>query len=195
MATGSLTNMTVPLSSNQTASTQGLLMPKLKYRFRVSFVNMGLGISTNELTKQVMDFTRPNLNFNPITLDVYNSKIYLQGKPEWQPVTVTLRDDVNGNVAKVLSDQLQKQFDFAQQSSARTGQNYKFETMFEVLDGGNGANGTGGVLETWRMFGCFISEINYNNFDYKDNEPATITVQLKYDNALQNLTGGPGTVN
>ena len=67
--------------------------------------------------------------------------------------------------------------------------------MFEVLDGGNGANGTGGVLETWRMYGCFISEINYNNFDYKDNEPATITVQLKYDNALQNLTGGPGTVN
>jgi hypothetical protein len=47
MATGSLTNMTVPLSSNQTASSQGLLMPKLKYRFRVSFVNMGTGIGTN----------------------------------------------------------------------------------------------------------------------------------------------------
>ena len=195
MATGSLTNMTVPLSTNTSASSQGLLMPKLKYRFRVSFINMGLGIGTNELTKQVMDFTRPNLNFNPITLDVYNSKIYLQGKPEWQAVTATFRDDVNGSVAKVLSDQIQRQFDFAQQSSAPTGATYKFETMFEVLDGGNGSTGSGNVLETWNMYGCFISEINYNNFDYKDNEPATITVQLKYDNAIQTLSGGTGTVN
>ena len=34
MAVSSLSRMTVPLASDQSASTQGVLMPKLKYRFR-----------------------------------------------------------------------------------------------------------------------------------------------------------------
>ena len=41
MATASLTNFTVPLSTSQSASSQGLLMPKLKFRFRVTFLNFG----------------------------------------------------------------------------------------------------------------------------------------------------------
>ena len=41
MAVSSLSKMTVPLASDQSASTQGLLMPKLKYRFRVMFENFG----------------------------------------------------------------------------------------------------------------------------------------------------------
>ena len=193
MAVASLTKMTVPLSSDQSSNAQGLLMPKLKYRFRVTFLNFGVSNPTSELSKQVMDFTRPTLNFNPITIDVYNSKMYLQGKPEWQTVTVNFRDDVNGSVSKLIGEQVQKQFDFAEQASAFSGIDYKFQTLFEVLDGGNGAI-TPNVLETWELYGCFISEVNYNNFDYKDNEPATIQMQMRFDNALQTPTGsGIGT--
>ena len=97
----SLINLTVPVASDQSAGNQGLLMPKLKYRFRVIFENFGVGQYRTELTKQVMDFSRPNLNFNPITLDIYNSKIYMAGKPEWQEVTVQLRDDALGRVDRV----------------------------------------------------------------------------------------------
>ena len=79
MAVASLTKMTVPLGSDQSANAQGLLMPKLKYRFRANFVNFGISNPTTELTKQVMDIKRPNVNFNPITIDVYNSKVFLQG--------------------------------------------------------------------------------------------------------------------
>jgi hypothetical protein len=193
MAVASLTKMTVPLNTDQSSNAQGLLMPKLKYRFRVTFLNFGVSNPSTELSKQVMDFTRPNLNFNPITLDVYNSKMYLQGKPEWQPITINVRDDVNGAVSRLVGEQIQKQFDFAEQASAYAGIDYKFQTIFEVLDGGNGAIAPS-VLETWEMYGCFISEVNYNNFDYKDNEHATITLQIRYDNALQTPLGsGVGT--
>ena len=188
MAVASLTKMTVPLNTDQSNKAQGLLMPKLKYRFRVTVLNFGVSNPSTELSKQVMDFTRPNLNFNPITIDVYNSKMYLQGKPEWQPITVNFRDDVNGNVSKLIGEQVQKQFDFAEQASAFSGIDYKFQTIFEVLDGGNGAIAPN-VLETWEMYGCFISEVNYNNFDYKENDPATIQLQIKYDNALQTPLG------
>jgi hypothetical protein len=186
MAVASLLNMTVPVASNsdQSAGNQGLLMPLLKYRFRVTFLNFGVTSPTTELTKQVMNFTRPNLNFNPITIDLYNSKMYLQGKPEWQTVSVELRDDANGSVRLLVGEQLQKQFDFAEQASAVSGIDYKFITQFEALDGGNGANGPT-TLETWQLYGCFIQEVNYNNFDYTSNDPATISLTLRYDNALE----------
>ena len=61
MPVASLSNFTVPLNSNQSATTQGLLMPKLKYRFRVTFLNFGVSQPTTELTKQVVDFTRPQV--------------------------------------------------------------------------------------------------------------------------------------
>ena len=186
MAVASLLNMTVPVASasDQSANSQGLLMPLLKYRFRVSFENFGVTSPRTELTKQVMNFTRPNLNFNPITIDLYNSKMYLQGKPEWQTVTVEFRDDANGTVRLLVGEQIQKQFDFAEQASAVSGIDYKFITRFEALDGGNGANGPT-TLEEWELYGCFISEVNYNQFDYTSNDPATIGVTLRYDNALQ----------
>lgn len=193
MAVASLTKMTVPLQTDQSTNTQGLLMPKLKYRFRVTFLNFGITNPTSELSKQVMDFTRPTLNFNPITLDVYNSKMYLQGKPEWQAVTVTFRDDVNGSVSSLIGEQVQKQFDFAEQASAVSGIDYKFQTIFEVLDGGNGAIAPN-TLETWEIYGCFISEVNYQNFEYTSSDPATIQMQIRYDNALQTPIGsGIGT--
>lgn len=193
MAVASLTKMTVPLNTDQSSNAQGLLMPKLKYRFRVTFLNFGVSNPSTELSKQVMDFTRPQLNFNPITLDVYNSKMYLQGKPEWSTATVNLRDDVNGEVSRLVGEQIQKQFDFAEQASAYAGIDYKFQTIFEVLDGGNGAI-VPTSLETWELYGCFISEVNYGNFDYKDNEAATIALTLRYDNALQTPIGtGVGT--
>lgn len=188
MAVSSLLKMTVPLASDQSANSQGLLMPKLKYRFRVTFENFGITSPRTELTKQVMTFSRPQVQFSPITIDLYNSKMYLQGKPEWQAVNVTLRDDANGAVALLVGEQIQKQFDFAEQASAVSGIDYKFVTRFEALDGGNGANAPV-ALETWELYGCFISSVNYNDFDYTSNDPATISMELRYDNALQTPIG------
>jgi hypothetical protein len=159
-------------------------MPKLKFRFRASFLNFGVSSNSVELTKQVMDIKRPALNFNPITVDVYNSKVYLAGKPEWQETTVQLRDDAQGNVSKLVGEQLQKQFDFMEQASAASGIDYKFQLNYEILDGGNGAYAPN-TLETWQMYGCFISQVDYGDFNYATNEPATIQLTLRYDNALQ----------
>ena len=116
MSVASLTKFTVPLATSQSATSQGMLMPKLKYRFRASFEGFGISADRVELTKQVMDIKRPNVNFNPITIDVYNSKVYLQGKPEWQETTINFRDDAGGNVARLVAEQIQKQFDFLEQA-------------------------------------------------------------------------------
>ena len=189
MAVSSLTRFTVPLGGDQSASTQGLLMPKLKFRFRVSFENFGVSNPKTELTKQVMTFARPQLTFDPVEIPVYNSRVYIAGRPTWNAVTTSLRDDAGGNVTRLVGEQLQKQFDFMEQASASSGIDYKFITKLEMLDGANG-NIEPVVLETWEIYGCFLTDVNYNDADYGSNEPMTITMSIRYDNAIQTTTPG-----
>jgi len=184
MAISSLSKLTVPLATSDSASSQGLLMPKLQYRFRVTLENFGVSTPTTELTKQVMDVTRPNLTFENMEIPVYNSKVYLAGKHTWNPLSLNLREDINNNVQKLVGEQLQKQFDFMEQASANSGQDYKFVTRIEILDGGNGATGVQ-VLETWECYGCFITAANYNSLAYANNDPVNVTLSIQYDNAIQ----------
>jgi hypothetical protein len=193
MAVSSLQRMTVPLASDQSSTTQGLLMPKLKYRFRVMFENFGVSTPRTELTKQVVNIARPNLTFEEIALPIYNSTLKLAGRHAWADITCSLRDDASGAVSRLVGEQLQKQMDFLEMSSAASGIDYKFTTKVEVLDGGNGANEPV-VLETWELYGCYLKAANYGDLNYGSNEAATIEMTVAYDNANQTPEGtGVGT--
>ena len=188
MAISTLSKFTVPLANDQSAQSQGLLMPKLQYRFRVILENFGVSTPRSELTKQVVDVTRPDLSFDQITLDVYNSRVYMAGKHTWNPITLNLRDDVNNAVSKLVGEQIQKQFDFFEQASAASGIDYKFTARTEVLDGGQGA-AEPTVLETFELYGAYIESVNYNTLAYNTSDPATITLNIRYDNAIQTPQG------
>ena len=188
MAIASLSKFTVPLASDQSASSQGMLMPKLKYRFRVMFENFGVSTPTTELTKQVQDAARPSVSFDDQTIMVYNSTIHYAGRPKWATFTVKLRDDVTGAVSKLVGEQMQKQYDFFEQSSAAAGGDYKFLMRIEMLDGGNGAN-TPNVLETWECYGCYVQGVNYNALSYTDQTMLTVDLTIQPDNCIQ-ITGG-----
>jgi hypothetical protein len=193
MAVSSLQRMTVPLASDQSSPTQGLLMPKLKYRFRVMFENFGVSTPRTELTKQVVSIGRPNLTFEEIPLPIYNSTLKLAGRHSWADITCSVRDDASGAVSRLIGEQLQKQMDFLEMSSASAGIDYKFLTKVEVLDGGNGANEPV-VLETWELYGCYLKAANYGDLNYGTNEAVTIELSIAYDNANQTPEGtGVGT--
>jgi hypothetical protein len=188
MAIASLSKFTVPLATDQSASAQGMLMPKLKYRFRVMFENFGVSTPTTELTKQVQDAARPQVSFDNQTIMVYNSTINYAGRPKWAQMSVKLRDDVTGQVSKLVGEQMQKQFDFFEQSSAASGGDYKFLMRIEMLDGGNGAS-TPNVLETWECYGCYVQQVQYNQLSYSNQEMLTIDLTIQPDNCIQ-ITGG-----
>ena len=188
MSIATLSKMTVPLATGDSPVAQGLLMPKLQYRFRVTFNNFGVSTPTTELTKQVVDVTRPTVAFDQIIVDVYNSRVNLAGKHTWEAITVNLREDVNNNVQKLVGEQLQKQVDFYEQSSAASGLDYKFTTVIELLDGGNGAN-VANILETFELYGCYLENAAYNQLAYSASEVVTIALSIKYDNAIQTPQG------
>lgn len=190
MPSSSLDRMSVPLPGQ---APQGLLMPKLKYRFRVFFENFGVSKPTTELTKQVMSFTRPNLSFEEITLPIYNSTLKLAGKHTWADTTCEIRDDASNAISRLVGEQLQKQMDFLEMASASSGIDYKFLTRVEVLDGGNGASEPV-VLETWELYGCYLKSADYGALNYGESAPVTINMTIAYDNANQTPEGtGVGT--
>jgi len=191
MPIASLNRFTVPLSTDQSNATQGLLQPKLKYRFRVTLDNFGVaGTPTTELTKQVMNVTRPEVTFEEIKLAVYNSTVKLAGRHSFADAKLTLRDDVTGAVTRKVGEQLQKQFDFFEQSSAASGIDYKFRMRVEILDGGNGAYEPTS-LESFEFLGCFLKGAVYQGGDYGSNDPMDIALTITYDNAIQlNRPGG-----
>lgn len=195
MAIGSpsLLNMSVA-TDNAGGVGQGLLMPKLQYRFRVNFIGIGNSVGGGiELTKQVMDCSRPQVQFDEVTLNVYNSRIYLAGKHTWQPMNINIRDDASGEVSRTIGEQLQKQLDFMQQASAPSGIDYKFTTQVDILDGGNGAF-LPTVLERWELLGCYLQQANYNQLNYATSDQVSIALTIRFDNAIQTPLGsGVGT--
>jgi len=184
MAIAALSNFTVPLASDQSATSQGMLMPKLKYRFRVSFENFGSGNSTVELTKQVSEAARPSVKFADQKIEIYNSVVHYAGKPAWDPISIKLRDDVTNAVTTLVGEQNQKQFDFFEQSSAASAGDYKFTMRIEILDGANGTS-TPTALETWVCYGCYLVSTNYQDLKYSDQGPVMIDLSIQFDNAVQ----------
>jgi len=163
-----------------TAGGNAMVMPKLQYRFRVQLYNFGLGNgSTLELTQNVVSVTRPSLTHDEVTLDAYNSKVYLAGKHTWDPVTLTVRDDINNSVTKQIAQQLQKQLNQGLQSAPTAGRDYKFGMVIEQLDGSQ----PGLVLESWSLNGCFIQNANYGENNYATSDQMQITLQIRYDAA------------
>ena len=39
------------------------------------------------------------------------------------------------------------------------------------------------------MYGCFIQNVNYNTLNYGENNAATISLSIRFDNAIQSPLG------
>lgn len=176
----------------------GILQPMLKNHWQVTFVGLAAlvpGASSRELTRQATNVQRPNLSFEQTTIHRYNSIAYVAGKHTFEPISLTVEDDITGLAAAAIQGQLETQqrligADLPGEwlNKAATGSDYKFGTILEMLDGGEG------VVQRWKLEGCFIVSADYGDLDYSDSSAVTISLQIRYDHARQEITGqGYGT--
>ena len=166
----------------------GILHPKLKNKWRVTFANLGGGADSQPLSMQAVTITRPTLNFEEVQLDRYNSRAWVAGKHTFEPVTLTVEDDITGTASQVIQEQLQ-----AQQwligaegqflASAGEGSIYKFVTYLDLLDGNDQ------VVEKWTLEGCFLQNVDYTDLDFSASEAVQITMTVRYDHARQDIGG------
>ena len=181
----------------------GILHPRQKNRWRITFANLGGGVDSQPLSMQAVTVTRPVLAFEEIQLDRYNSRAWIAGKYTFEPITLSFEDDVTGTASKVIQEQLQKQqwlIGAEGQWLAAAGEAsiYKFVTYLDMLDGNDQ------TTERWTVEGCWFQQVDYTDLDMAASDAVLITTTLRYDHARQNIggynqgegvaTGGAGTI-
>lgn len=181
----------------------GILQPKLKNLWRVTFANLGGGVDSQPLSMQAINVTRPTITFDEVELHRYNSRAFVAGKHLFEPCTITFEDDVTGTATRVIQEQAQKQqwligAEGPWLGKGEEGSLYKFVTYLDLMDGKEQ------VIEKWTLEGCFFQNVTYNDLDYSDSTAVQITCTIRYDHARQGelngysagegvATGGAGT--
>lgn len=163
-----------------------LLQPKIKHRFRVLFLGFGgAGNAAVPLTLNTNKCGLPSVSHEEMTVHSYNSRAYFMGKHEWSEIELEVRDTVDNSVTKQVGAQVQMQMDHYNQTGYRAGQDYKFTMMIQTLEGGFDSSGA-----SWTLEGCWLKKVTYGEVDYSSSEGNTISMSVRYDNAiLEDSTG------
>lgn len=166
----------------------GILHPKHKNRWRVTFANMGGGFDSQPVSMQATKISRPHLKFEKVQLHRYNSIAYIAAKHSWEPMSLTVQDDVTGTASRVLQAQLQKQqwligAEGQWMAAAGEGSLYKFVTYLDMLDGNDQ------VIEKWTVEGCWLEDTNWGDLAYETGDPVEIELSVSFDHARQVLGG------
>jgi hypothetical protein len=120
---------------------------------------------------------RPSIQFEKVTLDHINIKRQLQGKGEWQDITITLYDPIVPSAAQAVMDWIRLGHESI---TGRRGYAdfYKKDIDFYML------GPVGDKIEQWKIKGAFITNANFGDVSFDSNEPATIELTLTYDYAI-----------
>lgn len=172
----------------------GILQPKQANKWRVTFQNFGAGTDSQPISMQAVTFARPTVKFNKVTLHRYNSISYIAGKHEWEPVELTIEDDVTGAASAAVQLQLQNQqwligSEGQWLATAGEGSIYKFATKIDMMDGNDQ------VIETWTLEGCWLENVKYGELTYENAEAVKLGLTISFDHARQFIGGylqGPG---
>jgi hypothetical protein len=173
----------------------GILHPKHKNRWRVTFAGMGGGFDSQPVSMQSIKVDRPKLKFEKVTLHRYNSIAYIAAKHSWETMALTVQDDVLGTASRVIQAQLQKQqwligAEGQWMAAAGEGSLYKFSSDISMLDGNDQ------VIERWIVEGCWLENVEWGELVYESGDPVEIALTVSYDHARQILGGysqGPGS--
>jgi hypothetical protein len=168
------------VSIDQSQGQGPLLMPKVKYRWRVLFIGFGRPESAAEpLTLNTNSVTLPTLSFETQTVHSYNSRAYYPGKHEWSTLSLIVRDTYDNNVTTAVGTQLQRQLDHYNQTGWRASADFKFTMYIQQLDGGHDS-----AVENWTMEGCFLENVEYGDLDYSASDARTISMTIRPDNVI-----------
>ena len=120
---------------------------------------------------------RPSITFEEIGLDHINVKRYVKGKGDWQQLEVTLYDPIVPSGAQAVMEWVRLH---KESVTGRDGYSdfYKKDITFNVL------GPVGDKVEEWTLKGAWIVTAAFGVLDWSVNEPADITLTLRYDYAI-----------
>ena len=120
---------------------------------------------------------RPSITFEEIELNHINVKRYVKGKGAWEQLEVTLYDPIVPSAAQAVMEWVRLSHESV---TGRDGYSdfYKKDLTLNVL------GPVGDKVEEWTLKGAFIQAANFNDLDWASNDPAEVTLTLRYDYAI-----------
>lgn len=120
---------------------------------------------------------RPSIQFETVVLEHINLKRKLQGKGDWQDITITLYDPIVPSGAQAVMEWIRLGHESI---TGRRGYAdfYKKDITFYML------GPVGDKVEQWTLKGAFINSANFGDLDFASNDPAEIELTLSYDYAV-----------
>ena len=145
--------------------------PKMKNRYYMELSEVGIPAYL------VKSANRPSINFESIKLDHINTYRKLQGKGEWQDLSITLYDPIVPSAAQKVMEWVRLGHESI---TGRRGyaEFYKRDLDFYML------GPVGDKIEQWTIKGAFIQAANFGDLSFDSNEPAQIELTLSYDYAV-----------
>lgn len=121
--------------------------------------------------------TKPSLQINPITIDHVNMKRKVQGKGEWQDITVTLYSPINPSGSQAAIEWIRLGYEWA---TGRTGYSDFYKKDLTL----NAIGPVGDIVEEWILKGAWVSSANWGQFDWATDDLVNIELTITYDFAL-----------
>ena len=143
--------------------------PKLKNRYIVQID--GIPAYT------IKTANRPQITFEEVELNHMNVKRYVKGKGAWQSLQITLYDPIVPSAAQGVMEWVRLSHESV---TGRDGYSdfYKKDVTINVL------GPVGDIVEEWTLKGTWIQDATFGDLDFASNDPAEITLTLRYDYAI-----------
>jgi hypothetical protein len=147
--------------------------PKRKNRFILRFPS-SLGINEWYVTST----SRPKAKINTTEIPFLNTSTDVAGRFTWEEISVQFKDPIGPSASQALMEWFRLH---AESVTGRMGYaaGYKKDVELEMLDP------TGVVVEKWILQGCFLSNLNFGDLNYSQDELATFDAGLRMDRCIQ----------
>lgn len=118
----------------------------------------------------------PHFSQNPIEVKRGNTTVKYAGVPTYSSGSIKMIDYIGAGTLETLMAWQNRSFNIENQRVGLAKDYKKQAILIEYTP-------TWQPIRQWRMYGCWISELSENDFDYDSNEKHTVTAKIEYDYA------------
>lgn len=140
--------------------------------------DFGVAVPSNNLSKtlelSVKASSVPSFSIEPITITRGNAQMKFAGKPSFKDGQITVHDYIGAHTKEILLAWQRQAYNVHTQKVGLAKDYKRTATLYELTPDFQ-------IVRTWKLFGCWVSEINDPNFDNDTADARTMDVTIVYD--------------
>jgi hypothetical protein len=172
------------------------LEPKRQYRWLFSFGSAGGAIEGKLPSYICKKVDKPTFQVTESEHTFLNHKFYYPGRVEWQEISITIVDPLDMDAAHTLQE-IVKEAGYVNPSEITAGSADSGTGKLQTISKKKFAqdvigrafikqlDAEGDIRETWELHNTWIKSVDFGSLDYTSDELVEITLQLRYDFAIQ----------